>query len=154
MNATMTTESWIIGGQDGEGGGTMSHPWTAAPAYIVPRYLMGVRPLEGGWRRVAVRPLPPSATELGSATLVTPTPRGAVALSFAQGYVNATTWTFAANVTLPGNTRGEICVPRYTAPDGFACSSEPATVRRGAMLCLTADIIAGTTRVLLVCQAA
>ena len=42
----------------------------------------------------------------------------------------------------------------YTAPDGFACSSEPATVRRGAMLCLTADIIAGTTRVLLVCQAA
>jgi len=72
MNATMTTESWVI---PDEGGGTMSHPWTDAPAYIVPRYLMGVRPLEGGWRRIAVRPLPPAAELLPAAALVTPTPR-------------------------------------------------------------------------------
>ena len=151
MGATMTTESWII---PDEGGGTMSHPWTAAPAFIVPRFLMGVRPLEGGWRRVAVRPLPPSAADLASATLATPTPRGVVTLAFAQGFTDAagTAWAFDANVTLPGNTRGQVCVPRYTAPRGFACASEPPTERRGAMLCLADDVTAGFTRVIVTCR--
>lgn len=38
QNATMTMESW-----PGGGGGTFSHPWTAGPARVIPRFLMGVR---------------------------------------------------------------------------------------------------------------
>ena len=65
----------------------MSHPWTASPAFVVPRWLMGVRPLEPGWGRIAIRPLPPAAHNLSAATLHTPTPRGMVSLSFTQGVV-------------------------------------------------------------------
>lgn len=66
QNATMTMESWQQAPLEEQGGGTFSHPWTAAPAYIIPRFLMGVRPLEDGWRRVAIRPLP--SNRLGPST--------------------------------------------------------------------------------------
>ena len=43
QNATMTMESWQQPPFEPQGGGTFSHPWTAAPAYIIPRFLMGER---------------------------------------------------------------------------------------------------------------
>lgn len=76
-------------------------------------------------------------------------------LAFAQGYAEGAArrvWTFDANVTLPGNTRAHICVPLYNAPRSFACTSEPPTERRGALLCLADDVTAGTTRVLVTCR--
>ena len=52
-------ESWMQLGPPGslmsENGGTFSHPWTAAPAVVVPRLLMGIRPLQDSWQRVAMR---------------------------------------------------------------------------------------------------
>ena len=41
QNATMTMESWQQAPFEPQGGGTFSHPWTAAPAYVIPRFLMG-----------------------------------------------------------------------------------------------------------------
>ena len=61
------------------GGGTFSHPWTAAPAWIIPRFLMGLRPLADGWRRVAIRPLPAKA--LASASIELLTLRGPLGLA-------------------------------------------------------------------------
>lgn len=45
QNATMTMESWQQAPFQPQGGGTFSHPWTAAPAYVIPRFLMGEIPL-------------------------------------------------------------------------------------------------------------
>ena len=49
-----------------------NHAWGAAPANIIPRCLMGVEPLEPGWRRVRIRPQPGS---LSQASLDLPTVR-------------------------------------------------------------------------------
>ena len=53
-----------------------------------------------------IRPLPPSS--LSSASVVLPTMRGEVALAF-----SATDAAFTANVTVPGNTLAQLCLPRY-----------------------------------------
>lgn len=110
----------------------------AAPAHIVPRWLMGVRPLADGWRAVTVRPLPPRHDELRTASVTLPTLRGTVAAAFDSGPA-----AFALNLTIPGNTWAEVCLPAYVlrgAPsarravlDGAAA---PAALR-GGLLCLT-----------------
>ena len=206
QNATMTMESWTIPPWADSGGGTLSHPWsarwglvvlcrvithhprfttkrhlhTASPAFLLPRHLVGVRPLADAWRRVALRPLPSRA--LATVHLSVPTPRGVVALAFA---FNATTTTatataaaaatpsggsFAVNVTLPGNTVGELCLPRYLFDARAQCSlriasestvsgaaaATPVTacaVARGALLCAAADLGPGYHVALLECAA-
>ena len=123
QNATMTMESWLV---PSEGGGTFSHPWTAAPAYLIPRFLMGVRPLEAAWRRFMVRPLPPAS--LRRASIVLPTIRGEVTLAFV-----ATGAAFTANVTVPGNTLAQLCLPRYllSAPADAIGTSASCTISVG-----------------------
>ena len=106
QNATMTMESWQQPPFQNQGGGTFSHPWTASPAFIIPRYLMGVRPLQAAWARVAIRPLP--ARNLTSADVNILTGRGRLHLSFEIGETS-----FRANVIIPGNTFAQVCLPRY-----------------------------------------
>ena len=167
QNATMTMESWTLPPLEDEGGGTFSHPWTAAPAYLIPRFLMGVRPLDTAWRRVAIRPLPPKS--LKSASVHMPTMRGEIALSFAMSRRHT---VFAANVTLPGNTVAQLCLPRYLFEDGTgpspAASTHPAPSRctisiggeeqpllegglTGGMACLAGDLGPGSHTALLRC---
>ena len=58
-----------------------NHAWGAAPANIIPRYLMGIRPLEPGCRRMLIQPQPGS---LRSAEIQVPTILGPVKASFTQ----------------------------------------------------------------------
>ena len=101
-NATMAIEHWYGTSIDRH---TWSHPWSASPARIIPQWLMGVRPLEPAWRRVAVHPQP--GTKLRRASMRVPTLRGEISLSFSREGAAP----FALNLTLPGNTVAEVCLP-------------------------------------------
>ncbi|MEJ5253653.1 MAG: alpha-L-rhamnosidase C-terminal domain-containing protein, partial [Armatimonadota bacterium] len=54
------------------------HAWSAAPAFALPSYVLGVRPLESGFARFEVRPF---LGDLEWAKGVVPTPRGEVKVS-------------------------------------------------------------------------
>jgi len=167
QNATMTTESWIVSHAPlpGQGGSTMSHPWTAAPAAVLPRWLLGIRPLEPGWRTLAVRPLPHAGLE--GASIEVPTPRGVVSLAFRQRVETGTgtgtgnrmaatarSWVWEANVTVPGNTFADVCAPLYNAGDEAAtnCSvSGPPMVARGALVCLRENMLGGSLAIRVAC---
>ena len=96
-------------------GHTWSHPWSAAPARIIPQFLMGVRPVERAWRRIAVHPQPGSS--LTHATMTVLTLRGEVKLAFARTSAasalasGGSGGVFALNLTVPGNTVAEVCLP-------------------------------------------
>lgn len=115
-NATMTTEHWYGTFTGTNGGHTWSHPWSAAPARLIPQWLLGVRPLERAWRRIAVHPQPGSTVT--RATMTVPTLRGEVALSYARVAAGG---AFGLNLTIPGNTDAEVCLPVGLLP-------EPASV--------------------------
>ena len=51
--STMTMEAWDWRYKNNL---DWNHAWGAAPANIIPRYLMGVRPLEPGYRKILIRP--------------------------------------------------------------------------------------------------
>ena len=157
-NATMTTEHWFGTFTGTNAGHTWSHPWSAAPARIIPQFLMGVRPLERAWRRIAVHPQPGST--LQRATMTVPTLRGDIALAFARTSSASTAATgesadmasaFALNLTVPGNTAAEVCLPLGLLPRGstsdVTLDGEKALVRvppgRLGQLCLANDVVGG-----------
>ena len=76
--ATTTAEAWIA---DEKPNLTFSHPWGASPAFAIPRFLFGLRPLTPGHEQIEIKP------QLGSlewANFTLPTLRGAVTVNARQ----------------------------------------------------------------------
>lgn len=140
-NATMTIEHWYGTFTDAAGAHTWSHPWSAAPARIIPQWLLGIRPLEPAWRRIAVHPQPGST--LTSANMSVPTHRGAVRISYERGA------GLALNITVPGNTKANVCLPLALVRPGstLTVDGQPAASHVPeccpGQLCLVADLDGG-----------
>ncbi|MBN1293094.1 MAG: alpha-L-rhamnosidase [Candidatus Latescibacteria bacterium] len=81
-----------------------NHAWGAAPANIIPRYLMGIRPLEPGFSKVLIKPQPGS---LKCAAIDLPTIRGSIHVDFTSTPKEA----FTLNVTIPANVQAQVHVP-------------------------------------------
>lgn len=105
LGTTITAEAWD---RKYKPNMDWNHAWGAAPANVIPRMLVGVRPLEPGFRRVLVRPRP-GGLETVRATV--PTPRGPIKVSYRKHRDNGCRLA----VTVPANTRALVHVP---APPG------------------------------------
>ena len=110
---------------------------------------MGIRPLEDGWRRVAIRPLPGKMLQSASITVLTP--RGIIGLEF-----EGSSSTFLATVTIPGNTFAHICLPRYLFEPRATCKiSNTGTLvdseNAGALLCLREELGGGVHSLIMTC---
>jgi hypothetical protein len=84
-----------------------NHAWGAAPANIIPRKLMGIEPLEPGFRKIRIKPQPAS---LEYAEIKCPTIRGDVLMSFR----NQPQQSFSLNLALPANTTADVYLPFWS----------------------------------------
>ncbi|MGV3763612.1 alpha-L-rhamnosidase-related protein [Parapedobacter sp.] len=98
--STITMEAWDNKYKPNQ---DWNHAWGAVPANTIPRKLMGVEPLEPGWRVFRVRP---QIGSLAWATAVVPTIRGSVRLSCRQDND-----TYTLELTVPGNTTAQVELP-------------------------------------------
>jgi len=73
--STMTWEAWDLKYKNNL---DWNHAWGAAPANIIPRFILGVRPLEPGFKKVLIQPQPGPLERVSG---IIPTPRGPVAIS-------------------------------------------------------------------------
>jgi len=102
QGATMTLEHWYgVNFQKH----TWAHPWAAGPAAIIVRRIYGIRPLDIGYRTVAVHPQPPQNLTHGAITV--PSLRGKVAMSWEM----LPGKRFAMTLSVPGNTKADVCLP-------------------------------------------
>ena len=79
-----------------------NHAWGAAPANIIPHYLVGVRPPQPGCKKILIKP------QLGSLTFFdtrVPTVRSPVTVR------SESRESFTLEVTIPGNTSAEVHLP-------------------------------------------
>lgn len=106
VGSTMTLEAWDWKYKQNL---DWNHAWGAAPANLIPRYLLGVRPLEPGFGRILIQPQP---AHLPRAAGVVPTIRGPVRVAF-EHEVDI---RFQLEVELPANTRGIVKLPLGGAP--------------------------------------
>jgi alpha-L-rhamnosidase len=79
-------------------------PTGATPTYIISRKIFGIEPLEPSFRKILIKPQPGA---LESAEIVHPTIRGSIKMRF-ENHKDA----FSIDVTLPGNTQTDICLPK------------------------------------------
>jgi len=104
VGSTITLEAWddrFKPNQD------WNHPWGAAPANIISRYVLGVRPLEPGFRKTLIRPQPGS---LSRASGTVPTIRGPIEISFE----NEPRGPFRLTLTIPVNIIATVALPFST----------------------------------------
>ncbi len=106
VGSTITLEAWDNKYKPNQ---DWNHAWGAAPANIIPRLLMGIEPVEPGFRRMRIRPQPGG---LGRASLDLPTVRGTVHVAFESSAAR-----FALDVRLPANTSAQIHLPRLGGDD-------------------------------------
>ena len=125
LEATITAEAWNTTIKSNM---TLSHPWGAAPAYAIKNGIFGINPTSAGYSTFDVR----LQTEgLGEATLVVPTIKGEISVSFEdKGHA------YLAQVSVPVNTKATVYLP---AEEGAVVTVNGETI--------TATIVNGFARV-------
>lgn len=101
--STITLEAWDI---EFKPNLDWNHAWGAAPANIIPRWLMGIRPLEPGFEKVLIEPQPAG---LRAASIVNPTIRGPISMQFKHDPQRS----LRLQVTLPANMTAQVVLPRF-----------------------------------------
>lgn len=81
------------------------HAWSAAPAFFLSTYVLGLRPKAPGMKEVFIAPKP---CDLRWAWGCFPTPNGEVSVRWKKGENNFTLW-----VVLPDVVRGEVVLPPF-----------------------------------------
>ncbi|NYF79589.1 family 78 glycoside hydrolase catalytic domain [Granulicella arctica] len=76
--ATITWEAWD---QKYKPNQDWNHAWGAAPANLLPRFVLGVQPLTPGWRRALIQPHPGNLTSVEGRI---PTPRGELSVRWTR----------------------------------------------------------------------
>ncbi|MEP7053203.1 MAG: alpha-L-rhamnosidase C-terminal domain-containing protein, partial [Pseudomonadota bacterium] len=82
-----------------------NHAWGAAPANILPRYLLGVRPLKPGFALAAIQPQPGALAHVEGTV---PTIRGPIRVVVDAQPLKLT-------VTIPANMTANVALPSSTA---------------------------------------
>ena len=101
VGSTITTEAWDIKYKANAG---WTHAWSASPAHLLPRKLVGIEPLEPGFGKVKIAPRPGG---LKQAAAKLPTIRGTIEAGFEQEEGKS----FVMKVTLPVNITARVELP-------------------------------------------
>lgn len=107
QGSTMTLEAWNPRVKPNL---TWNHAWGAAPANIISRYLLGVRPLSPGYTQILIAPQPGTLTSMQGQV---PTPRGPVGVSWEKSPVARFT------IDVPPGTPAQFVLPGR-APESLA----------------------------------
>ena len=103
--ATITYEAWddkFKNNQD------WNHAWGAAPANVILRYLVGVRPLEAGFGRMTISP---QTSALAHVEALVPTIRGGVDVE-----IDSSAKAYRMRVEIPSNTVAVVDLPASGKP--------------------------------------
>jgi alpha-L-rhamnosidase len=127
-----TTITWEAWDQHYKPNQDWNHAWGAAPANLLPRFVLGVQPLAPGWTRAMIRPNPGT---LKSADGKVPTPLGPVLVNWENGD------TFKLSLTLPPGMSAQVQLPAGKNSTGLFLGGQPvATHRAGQWWILDKDV--------------
>ncbi len=103
VGSTMTMEAWELKYKNNL---DWNHAWGAAPANIIPRFLLGIRPLEPGFGKVLIQPQSGSLKKV-SGTI--PTIRGPIKVSLENDHMKP----FELRIDIPVNMTAKVGLPRH-----------------------------------------
>jgi alpha-L-rhamnosidase len=130
-----TTITWEAWDQKYKPNQDWNHAWGAAPANLLPRFLLGAQPLVPGWRRARIRPVPGTLTR---AEGVVPTPRGPIRVEWTGGE------RFTLRIALPAGMSAAIELPAAPGSRGVFSGGRPLRARRSGDRWVLDEDVAGT----------
>lgn len=116
-----TTITWEAWDQRYKTNQDWTHAWGAAPANLLPRFVLGVQPLVPGWKTAEICPHPGL---LKNAQGKVPTPFGPVRVQWKNGN------TFKLSLVLPPGMRAQVAIPAHEKSKGVLVNGQPAHARR------------------------
>jgi hypothetical protein len=132
-----TTITWEAWDQKYKPNQDWNHAWGAAPANLLPRYVLGVRAIAPGWKQALVRPHPGALT---SASGKIPTPGGAILVDWKRGE------TFKLSLELPKSVEARVELPASEKSTGvFQGKKSVAAKRVGAFWVLNEPVAGKVT---------
>ncbi len=111
--ATITWEAWD---QKYKPNQDWNHPWGAAPANLLPRFVLGAQTLQPGWAVARIRPHPGSLRSAGGRI---PTPRGPIEVRWERNP------QFRIEVRLPETMTGTLELPATEGSNGVVMLAGP-----------------------------
>ena len=118
LGATITWEAWDVKYKPNL---DWNHAWGAAPANLLPRYILGVEPLTPGWATARIRPCPGG---LDFARGKVPTPRGPILVEWNQSD------RFTLLLEIPVNMRVRLELPAGRDSTGISQDGRPVNAQR------------------------
>ena len=115
---TITSEAWDMKYKPNQ---DWNHAWGAAPANLLPRYVLGVEAGAPGWSVARIRPI---TSDLAYARGKVPTPHGPVLVDWENGE------HFTLELTLPKNVLAEVELPAVPGTSGVYMDGRPVTATR------------------------
>jgi hypothetical protein len=116
-----TTITWEAWDQKYKPNQDWNHAWGAAPANLLPRFVLGVRVIAPGWSRTLIQP---HTGELASAEGTVPTPRGEISVAWKQGR------SFTMALGLPTGVSGMVMLPAFEGSRGVWIGGKPVQAHR------------------------
>jgi hypothetical protein len=110
MGSTLTTEAWSF---DDKGNLDWNHAWGAAPANLISRFVLGVRPVTPGYGQILIQPELGRVLSYAEGTV--PTIRGPVSVRATNGRR-----VFQVVVNIPGNVTATVVLPAFDETDPTA----------------------------------
>ena len=127
--ATITWEAWD---QKYKPNQDWNHPWGAAPANLLPRFVLGAQPLAPGWGRALIQPHPGTLTWVEGKI---PTPRGELSVRWKQDK------NFTATLTIPAGMTAKVELPALEGSSGvWAGGTKVKAHREGQWWTLEKDM--------------
>ena len=116
-----TTLTWEAWDQKYKPNQDWNHAWGAAPANLLPRFILGAEPLSAGWQQARIRPQTGALTR---AKGTIPTPRGPIAVNWTNGP------SFHMQLTLPQGMSARLELPASPSSTGVRINGKPAPAKR------------------------
>jgi len=133
-----TTITWEAWDQKYKPNQDWNHAWGAAPANLIPRFVLGAQPLTPGWHRAVIRPHP---GELAFAEGKIPTPRGPVIVNWKNEDV------FKMSLTLPKGVKAKLELPAAKDSSGVFIDGKPVKAKRDRTRWQVDEDVVGTVSV-------
>lgn len=134
-----TTITWEAWDQRYKPNQDWNHAWGAAPANLLPRFVLGAEPLSPGWKTARIRPCPGSLTEARGRV---PTPLGPLAIHWERQPA-----AFGLELALPDGIQATVELPAPPHARAFIDGQPAAATRRGRWLALDAPV-SGSRRII------
>jgi len=128
---TITWEAWDMKYKPNQ---DWNHAWGAAPANLLPRYILGAQPLAPGWKQALISPHPGA---LSHASGKIPTPGGPILVDWKRGR------TFTLSLKLPKDMAVKVELPAIGNTAEVLADGKPVTAKLVGDRWMLTDAVSG-----------